>query len=319
MQDFEFSQYDKIKELFPNGFHSVDKKGRPILILQVGAVNFVDLMQALNNSTDLLVHYFIKEMEHTWRVKFTESRDLVYKEGVDQIKVIIDLKGVKLKDLSSKPAIALYKQITLEVQRFFPCMLHRLYVLNAPIFFENIWDAQLSQCVDPETIKKVLISTSQTHEELLEEVDEYDLPLIYGGNCQCKATCIYSEKGPWSEVENFINYKDPNSRRFYDSDSDDLGDTCERDGADLGQFKHMVGGGLGGLNGAFGKLNKIAKDQEEFKMMEGDEDQVDLLEEKGRGGNMDDFYEQEGLDDLKNQILMNVPGLQGMSRMPGMS
>lgn len=40
-------------------------------------------MQALNNSTDLLVHYFIKELEHTWRVKFTESKDLVYSKGVD--------------------------------------------------------------------------------------------------------------------------------------------------------------------------------------------------------------------------------------------
>lgn len=66
-------------------------------------------MQAVNNSTDLLVHYFIKELEHTWRVKFQECKEVVYSKGVDQIKVIVDLKGCKLKDLSNKQMIQAYK------------------------------------------------------------------------------------------------------------------------------------------------------------------------------------------------------------------
>jgi len=70
LQDFEFQQYEKIKELCPNGFHSTDKKGRPIFIIQVGQIKYMELMTALHNSTDMLVHYFIKELEHTWRVKF---------------------------------------------------------------------------------------------------------------------------------------------------------------------------------------------------------------------------------------------------------
>lgn len=44
----------------------------------------------------------LKEIEHTWRNKFTECKELVFKAGVDQLIVIIDLKGVKLKDLSNK-------------------------------------------------------------------------------------------------------------------------------------------------------------------------------------------------------------------------
>lgn len=49
-----------------------------------------------------MVHYFIKELEHTWRVKFPDSKEFVYKPGVDQIKVIIDMKGTKLKDITNK-------------------------------------------------------------------------------------------------------------------------------------------------------------------------------------------------------------------------
>jgi hypothetical protein len=67
----------------------------------------------------------------------------------------------------------------------------------------------LSKSVNPNTINKIVFSSNSSHPDLQNEVDEYELPQIYGGICECKATCIYSEKGPWSEVENQINYKDP--------------------------------------------------------------------------------------------------------------
>jgi hypothetical protein len=41
----------------------------------------------------------LKEVEMAWRMKFSECQSLVYKEGVDQMNVIIDLKGAKIKDL----------------------------------------------------------------------------------------------------------------------------------------------------------------------------------------------------------------------------
>jgi hypothetical protein len=41
---------------------------------------------------------------------------------------------------------------------------------------------------------------------------------LYGGLCSCKASCVYSEKGPWSEVENLIDYRNPAPN----SDDEDL-------------------------------------------------------------------------------------------------
>ena len=169
--------------------------------------------------------------------------------------------------------------MVLEVQRFFPELLYKLYIVNTPIFFENIWESELSTCVDEQTIKdKVEISPTETHEELLNEVDPEELPQLYGGNCECKATCIYSEKGPWSEGENFINYKDPNSNRFGDSDEDDdPNDMCERN---IGgpQMNMMFSGALNGLDSKLQGLS-MKQNQEEFKFKESDEDQVDLLNE----------------------------------------
>ena len=53
-------------------------------------------------SAETLIRYFLKEIEHTWRVKFGECKDSVYPSGVDQLELIVDMKGAKLKDLSNK-------------------------------------------------------------------------------------------------------------------------------------------------------------------------------------------------------------------------
>jgi hypothetical protein len=53
-------------------------------------------------STDVLIKYMLKEVEMAWRMKFSDCKDAVYKDGVDSMVLIIDLKGAKLKDLSNK-------------------------------------------------------------------------------------------------------------------------------------------------------------------------------------------------------------------------
>jgi hypothetical protein len=263
----------------------------------------MELMAALHNSTDMLVHFFIKELEHTWRVKFQEAKELVYSKGVDQMVVILDLKGCTLKNMNNKQMMQVYKQLVLEVQRFFPELLYKLYVLNTPVFFENIWETELSSCVDESTIKtKIEISPESTHDDLLSSIDPSELPKLYGGSCECRATCIYSEKGPWSEQENFINYKDPNSRKFDDSDEDEANDISEHH---IGSGPKMNLGGLGGLEAQLQALS-MKQNQEEFKLKESDEDQIDLLQEKDDRV-FDD--EEEQFEDLRNQIRMNVPGM----------
>lgn len=66
-------------------------------------------MSALKDKQDVLVHYFIKELEHTWRVKFPDCKEFIYKKGVDQIVLLIDLKGAKLKDITNQKMIKIYQ------------------------------------------------------------------------------------------------------------------------------------------------------------------------------------------------------------------
>lgn len=111
------------------------------------------------------------------------------------------------------------------------------------MFFENTWDNELSTCIDKSTLKnKIFISGDDSHDDLLAEVDEKELPEIYGGMCECEATCVYSDVGPWCDIENTINYRDPNAK-MKDSCSDEVGDLDERG---LSNLKFMLGGGKPG-------------------------------------------------------------------------
>jgi len=53
------------------------------------------------------------------------------------------------------------------------------------MFFENVWESELSQCIDKDTREKVIISSGSYSEELLEDVADDELPAIYGGSCEC--------------------------------------------------------------------------------------------------------------------------------------
>lgn len=83
-------------------------------------------------------------------------------------------------------------------------------MLNTPIFFDSIWEAEIKPHLSAKTISKITISGESSHKDLQEKVNAANLPLLYGGTCECDATCVYSDKGPWADVENKINYQDKN-------------------------------------------------------------------------------------------------------------
>ena len=136
----------------------------------------------------------------------------------------------------------------------------------------------------------MVFSSNSSHKDLVEEIDEYELPAIYGGTCECKATCIYSEKGPWTEVENLINYKDPQPQSDEDVSEGDINSNIKM---------NMIGF-PGGMPAKMTNLADMGFGNEEFKMMEDEDDNIDLLNEKIKSKNLEEFYQNENLNNLKN-------------------
>ena len=121
--------------------------------------------------------------------------------------LVVDLKGVKLKDLSNKQINVIFRSLLIEFQFFYPEMLDRCFILNSPMFFEGFWEAEIKPHLNAKTLTKVVITGASTHKDLQDKFDADNLPKIYGGNCDCEAMCVYSDKGPWNDVENKVNYQ----------------------------------------------------------------------------------------------------------------
>jgi hypothetical protein len=59
---------EHIKEFLPNGFHQTDLEGRPIFFLHLGQTKLSQLTSQAE--PHVILQYFIKEFETTWRERF---------------------------------------------------------------------------------------------------------------------------------------------------------------------------------------------------------------------------------------------------------
>jgi len=75
------------------------------------------------------------------------------------------------------------------------------------MMFESHYLKEIKPQLTAHTASKILITSESSPKELLDVISADNLPSIYGGKCNCQAQCIYSEKGPWTEVINTVDFQ----------------------------------------------------------------------------------------------------------------
>ncbi|CAL0310966.1 unnamed protein product [Lupinus luteus] len=199
LEDFVFEEREEVLQYYPQGYHGIDKEGRPIYIERLGKAHPSRLMNI--TTVDRYLKYHVQEFERALQEKFPAC-SIAAKRRISSTTTILDVEGLGMKNFSPTAA-NLLAAITKIDNNYYPETLHRMYIINAGTGFKKMLWPAARKFLDPKTIAKIQILDPKSLHKLLEAIDSSQLPDFFGGSCTCPAEggCLRSNKGPWNDPD----------------------------------------------------------------------------------------------------------------------
>uniref|UniRef100_A0A7I4DR98 CRAL-TRIO domain-containing protein n=1 Tax=Physcomitrium patens TaxID=3218 RepID=A0A7I4DR98_PHYPA len=198
-EDFVFTEIDKVRNYYPQGYHGVDKEGRPVYIERIGKIHAQNLMEV--TTLDRYLKYHVQEFEKLLNLKFPAC-SVAANRPIHTTTTILDVAGVGLKNFC-KPARDLIVAIQKVDNDNYPETLAQLFIVNAGPGFKMLWGT-IKGFLDPHTAAKIHVIGNNYQKKLLEIIDESNLPDFLGGSCKCpeeEGGCMQSDMGPWRDPD----------------------------------------------------------------------------------------------------------------------
>ncbi|KAL6762289.1 CRAL-TRIO domain-containing protein [Haematococcus lacustris] len=191
LQDFLYDERDSFLRAYPQGYHKVDKQGRPIFIQLLGQLDIHKLKQITTEQR--MVKYHIQEYERCIKVIMPVCSHLAGRH-IDTTFGIMDVKGVGMSHLTGETK-RLMGLITKYDQDNYPELLGHICIINAPSVFRMIWGV-VKGMLDARTQGKIEILGTDYLPGLLKWVDINNLPEFLGGRSKGS---LLEDIGPWSD------------------------------------------------------------------------------------------------------------------------
>ncbi|KAF9980180.1 cytosolic factor, phosphatidylinositol/phosphatidylcholine transfer protein [Modicella reniformis] len=194
-ENFVFEEEEAVRKCYPRYYHNVDKKGRPIYIENVGAIDIKTLFKVTDEERMTKQHVLSYEKLIVDRMPACTRQA---GHHIEQCCTIIDLKGVSLRQFAN--AFGFIKRTSAIAQNYYPEMMGKMYVINAPMMFTSVW-GMVKPLLDEVTVKKIVILGGNYKDTLLADIEAENLPNELGGNCECadRGGCRVGEPGPWQD------------------------------------------------------------------------------------------------------------------------
>ncbi|KAG2439718.1 hypothetical protein HYH02_010597 [Chlamydomonas schloesseri] len=193
LQNFEFPERDEILKYFPQGYHKLDKLGRPVYVQLMGGVNISQLLKVADQ--DRLFMFHLYEYERVRKVVLPFCSRLAGRQ-IETTFNIMDVKGMGLSQVTGE-ALKMFQRIAKADQDNYPEMLGHICIINAPAVFRMIW-GMAKGFIDIRTQGKIEILGANYKAELLKWIDEDSLMTLFGGG---STGSLADDVGPWNDPE----------------------------------------------------------------------------------------------------------------------
>ncbi|KAG5026719.1 hypothetical protein JHK86_022633 [Glycine max] len=180
VKDFEFEEQEEVLQHYPQGYHGVDKEGRPVYIERLGKAHPSRLMRI--TTIDGYLKYHVQEFEKALEEKFPAC-SIAAKRQISSTTTILNVQGLGMKNFYPTAA----------------SLLAAITKIDNKYYHERMLWPAAQKFLDAKTIAKIQVLEPNLYVNYW-----ISLTLDFlGGTCTCpgQGGCLRSSKGPWNDPD----------------------------------------------------------------------------------------------------------------------